>query len=89
MSSEQLNLVVRSGNGVFRYTARLKAFRVPTFALAEPPLADEAERRYYALVETSHDDSSTDVTGFTREQLINDFLSRYATSRDMHGGVSV
>lgn len=75
--------VVQAGHPAFRYTVRVRGFRPPTFALAEGPPAADEERSYHAIVESSHGSPSTDVTGFTREQLIHDFLTRYARSREV------
>ncbi|MBM0105982.1 BCCT family transporter [Steroidobacter sp. S1-65] len=74
--------ISHAGRQTFRYSVRLKGFRAPTFALAERPLADtgDSERSYHALAESSVD-GVTDVTAFTRQQLIDDFLARYARSR--------
>lgn len=77
-STDRIELIVRAGNPPFHYTVRIRAFRAPTFALAEPRLKTTEERSYRALAESSHGQPSVDVTGFTREQLIHDFLARYA-----------
>jgi choline/glycine/proline betaine transport protein len=79
---DRLDLVVSHATGAsFRYTLRIKGLRAPTFALAERPLSSDESRSYHALVESSADKASSDVSGFTREQIIDDFLSRYARSR--------
>ena len=84
--SDRLDLVVgTAGANAFRYGVRVKGFRAPTFALAESPLSGDDERSYHALVESSQDAASTDVTGFTKEQIINDFLARYARWRARGG----
>jgi choline/glycine/proline betaine transport protein len=81
-TSDRVELVVgRGGVDVFRYAVRVKGYRQPTFALAERPLEGEGERSYHALIESSQDGASMDVTGFSKEQIINDFLARYARSR--------
>jgi choline/glycine/proline betaine transport protein len=81
-AADRLDLIVgKAGADSFQYSVRVKGFRAPTFALAERPLDVEAERSYHVLVESSQDRTSADVTGFTREQIINDFVSRYARSR--------
>ena len=77
----RVDLIVHAEATPFRYSVRVKGFLEPTFALAEPPLRESRERAYRALAESSHGQPTLDVTGFTREQLINDFLARYARSR--------
>jgi choline/glycine/proline betaine transport protein len=73
--------VTEAGRELFRYRVRARGLRAPTFALVEAPSAQAKPRYYQAIAEASHGDSSTDVTGFTRGQLIDDFLSRYGSSR--------
>jgi choline/glycine/proline betaine transport protein len=83
-SRDRLDLAVdHAGGDAFRYSLRVKGFRAPTFALAEPLLSGDDERTWHALVESSENNRTTDVSSFTREQLINDFLARYARSREL------
>lgn len=79
---ERVELVIEQAGHTFRYVVRVKGYRPPVFALAEKPPMSNEERSYHAIAESSHGPSSIDVTAFTREQLINDFLSRYARSRE-------
>lgn len=78
-------LITQPGRDAFRYIVRIKGFRTPTFALAERPLSDESarERSFHALAESSIDVTPGDVTVLTKQQLIDDFLSRYARFRQI------
>jgi choline/glycine/proline betaine transport protein len=68
--------------GGFRYTIRARGFRAPSFAYAETRKVHGTERQHYrAMAHTSEGDQPHDVTGFTRDQLINDLLNRYARFR--------
>ena len=80
---DHLVLTVPHGeHGTFRYTIRARGFLAPSFAFAETRKAHGAERQHYrAMAHTSEGDQPHDVTGYTREQLINDLLNRYARFR--------
>jgi choline/glycine/proline betaine transport protein len=78
----QLELHVPHGDsGVFRYTIRARSFRSPSFAWAETRAQGPESRHYRAMAFSSEGDQQHDVTGYTREQLINDLLNRYARFR--------
>lgn len=77
---DRVDLIVHAGSVPFRYSVRIKGFRAPTFALAEPSVTT-IETSWRVLAESSQGPLSLDITGFTREQLISDFLARYARSR--------
>jgi choline/glycine/proline betaine transport protein len=78
----QLDLNVAHGDsGVFRYTIRVRSFRSPSFAWAETNDQAPESRHYRAMAFSSEGDQHHDVTGYTREQLINDLLNRYARFR--------
>lgn len=79
---DHLDLTVPHGDyGLFRYTIRARSFRAPSFAWAETD-ADAAEGRHYrAIAYSSEGDQPHDVTGYSRDQLINDLLNRYARFR--------
>ncbi|MCF8706561.1 BCCT family transporter [Rhizorhapis sp. SPR117] len=81
--SDHLVLTVPHGeHGIFRYTIRARGFRAPSFAFAETRKVRGAERQHYrAMAHTSEGDQPHDVTGYSREQLINDLLNRYARFR--------
>jgi choline/glycine/proline betaine transport protein len=78
-----INLTVPHGErGSFRYTIRSRPFLLPSFVWAESRKAHEAEPRHFrAMARTSEGENPHDVTGFTRDQLINDLLNRYARFR--------
>ena len=79
---DQLDLSVPHGDrGVFRYTIRARSFRSPSFAWAETNGQAPASRHYRAMAFSSEGDQQHDVTGYTRDQLINDLLNRYAHFR--------
>ena len=80
---DHLALTVPHGeHGAFRYTIRARGFRAPSFAYAETRKVHGAERQHYrAMAHTSEGDQPHDVTGYTRDQLINDVLNRYARFR--------
>lgn len=66
----------------FRYTIRSRPFLMPSFVWAESRRKQEAEARHYrAMAHTSEGEQPHDVTSFTRDQLINDLLNRYARFR--------
>lgn len=79
---ERLDLNVAHGDsGVFRYTVRARSFRSPSFAWAETDGQAPEDRHYRAMAFSSEGDQQHDVTGYTRDQLINDLLNRYARFR--------
>lgn len=79
---DQLDLTVPHGErGAFRYTVRARSFRAPSFAWADTGEPDPQRRHYRAMASGSEGDQPHDVTGYTREQLINDLLNRYARFR--------
>ncbi|MCT2559589.1 BCCT family transporter [Tsuneonella sp. YG55] len=81
--ADHLDLTVPHGErGAFRYSIRSRPFLLPSFVWAETPKAHDAEPRHYrAMANTSEGDQPHDVTGFSRDQLINDLLNRYARFR--------
>jgi len=79
---ERLDLIVPHGqHGLFRYTIRARSFRAPSFAWAETRTVDPGSRHYRAMAYSSEGEHQHDVTGYARDQLINDFLNRYARFR--------
>ena len=78
-----INLTVPHGErGSFRYTIRSRPFLLPSFVWAERRKAQDSERRHFrAMAHTSEGEAPHDVTGFSRDQLINDLLIRYARFR--------
>lgn len=81
-TADRLDLDVPHGDrGVFRYTIRARSFRSPSFAWAEKELTEPGERHYRVMATSSEGDQTHDVTGYSREQLINDLLNRYARFR--------
>ena len=80
--ADLLELHVPHGDrGVFSYTIRARSFRSPSFAWAETQDASQEKRHYRAMAHGSEDKQQHDVTGYTRDQLINDLLNRYARFR--------
>lgn len=81
-SEERLDLVVPYGEqGLFRYTIRARSFIAPSFAWAETKAAGPQRKHYRAMAYSSEGDQPHDVTGYTRDQLLNDLLNRYARFR--------
>jgi choline/glycine/proline betaine transport protein len=79
---DHLDLTVPHGDyGLFRYTIRARSFRAPSFAWAESDAQAAEDRHYRAMAYSSEGDQPHDVTGYTRDQLINDLLNRYARFR--------
>lgn len=66
---------------LFRYMIRARSFRAPSFAWTDTPERDAESRHYRAIASGSEGDQQHDVTGYTREQLINDLLKRYTMFR--------
>lgn len=81
-AEERIDLTIHHGDqGAFRYNLRVRGYRAPSFAWAESRRAEEEPRHYRVLAQSSEGDQAHDVTGFTRDQLINDFLTRYGHFR--------
>ncbi|MFJ1467121.1 BCCT family transporter [Massilia orientalis] len=81
-TDRRIDLDVPHGDrGTFRYTIRVRSFRAPSFAWAEHEGTNSDTRHYRAMAYSSEGDQQHDVTGYTREQLINDLLNRYARFR--------
>lgn len=79
---DRLDLDVPHGDrGTFRYTVRVRSFRAPSFAWAETDAPDRDRRHFRVMAYSSEGDQPHDVTGYTREQLINDLVNRYARFR--------
>lgn len=75
-------LTVQHGDrGTFEFSVRARAFRVPSFAWADRSAA-QGRQHYRAMARTTDAESPHDVTGFSQEQLIHDFLVRYARFRN-------
>jgi choline/glycine/proline betaine transport protein len=83
VAEERLDLTISHGERpAFRYSIRARGLRTPSFAWAETSRPEERSPRYYrAMAQSSEGDQSHDVTGFTGDQVIHDFLSRYARFR--------
>ena len=83
LGDDRIELAVTHGDlDSFRYGVRIRGYRSPSFAWAESePAVAEDRRHYRMLARSSDDDQPHDVTGFGREQLIDDFLMRYARFR--------
>ena len=74
-------LVVQHGDrGAFEYAVRARGFRMPSFAWADDAKTP-ARRHYRAVARTTDAQAPHDVTGFTHDQLIHDFLVRYGRFR--------
>ena len=85
-SAGRVDLVIpHSDRGAFRYGIRVRGLRAPSFAWVENPSKASDERHYRALVQTSEGDRPHDVTGYGRERVINDLLTRYAQFRAVRG----
>ena len=81
-SERRIDLNVPHGDrGAFRYTIRARSFRAPSFAWAETTGPDPQRRHYRVMAFSSEGDQPHDVTGYSREQLINDLVNRYARFR--------
>jgi len=80
---DRLDFTIAHGEyGKFCYTVRARRFRTPSFAFAEARANHGEEARHFrAIAHTSEGDQPHDVTGFSRDQLINDLLNRYARFR--------
>lgn len=59
-----------------------RAFLMPSFVWLESRQARDGQPRHYrAMAHCSEGDQPHDVAGYSREQLINDLLNRYARLR--------
>ena len=68
--------------GEFNYIIRSRSFLLPSFVWLETSKTVESKPRHSrAMAHSSEGDQPHDVSGFTREQLINDLLNRYARFR--------
>ncbi|MEN3973408.1 BCCT family transporter [Sphingomicrobium sp. XHP0235] len=68
--------------GVFAYTVRVRGYRTPSFAWIDPSKHEGAKDRYYRVLGRSSEDAEEhDLTGTTANQIIHDFLARYAHFR--------
>ena len=80
---DRITLTVPHGDREsFRYAVRARSFRAPSFAWTETAEKETDSLHYRAIVSGYDGDHQHDVTGYTREQLINDLLKRYAMFRD-------
>jgi len=78
----RIELVVPHGDrGQFRYTIRARSYRAPSFAWTEGDGRESASRHYRAMASGAEGEPQHDVTGYTRDQLINDLLKRYTQFR--------
>lgn len=80
---ENIDLSVPHGEfGIFRYTIWSRSYRAPSFAFSETRKAGEGQPKHYrAMAQTTDVDQPHDVTGYTRDQVINELLNRYARFR--------
>lgn len=83
LSDDTLDFMVPHGElGSFRYTIRARSFAAPSFVWAETRSAQQSARTHFrAMARSSEGDQPHDITGFGREQVINDLLNRYAHFR--------
>ena len=80
-TDQRVALVVQHGErGPFEFVVRERDYRMPSFAWADGK-SDVARRHYRAVARTTDAEASHDVTGFTQDQLIHDFLVRYGRFR--------
>jgi len=62
----------------FRYRVCMRSHRIPSFAFPELAPPEGRERRHYrAEVYLSGDPQHYEVTDYSHDQVINDFLVRY------------
>lgn len=73
--------VPHGDRGRFRYAIRERSFRAPSFAWTETEQRDADSRHYRAMASGAEGEPQHDVTGYTREQVIDDLLKRYARFR--------
>lgn len=80
---EHIDLSVPHGEfEIFRYTIWSRSYRAPSFAFSETRKAGEGQPKHYrAMAQTTEVDQPHDVTGYTRDQVINELLNRYARFR--------
>lgn len=81
---ESVEIIVPHGShDEFRYRVVMGSYRVPSFAFPEMAPREGRERRHFrAEVFLSDSAQHYEVTGCSREQVINDFLAQY--ERHMH-----
>jgi choline/glycine/proline betaine transport protein len=71
-------LVMPGSADEFRYRVCMRSHRIPSFAFPELAPAEGKERRHYrAEVYLSGDPQHYEITGYSRDQVINDLLARY------------
>jgi choline/glycine/proline betaine transport protein len=77
--AERVEIVVMPGaRDEYRYRVCMRSHRIPSFAFPELAPPEGKERRHYrAELDLSDDSHHYEVTGYTREQIINDFLARF------------
>jgi len=78
-SAEGVEIAVPHGpQDEFRYRVAMRSYRVPSFAFPELAPREGKERRHFrAEVFLSDGAQHYEVTGCTRDQIINDFLAQY------------
>jgi choline/glycine/proline betaine transport protein len=71
-------LVIPGSSDEFRYRVCMRSYRIPSFAFPELAPAEGKERRHYrAEVYLSDDPQRYEITGYSRDQVIDDLLGRY------------
>ena len=81
-SEARVELLVPHGErGQFRYTVRARSFRAPSFAWTDTDPRSGERRHFRAMATGAEGEPQHDVTGYTREQLINDLVKRYTQFR--------
>jgi choline/glycine/proline betaine transport protein len=81
-SNERVDLVIpHDDRGAFRYGIRVRGYRPPSFAWVENPSRSPDEHHYRALVQTSEGEKPHDITGYSRDRVIDHLLKRYAQFR--------
>lgn len=71
-------LVPHGPHDEFRYRVIMSSYRVPSFAFPEMAPREGKERRHFrAEVYLSDGAQHYEVTGYTRDQIIHDFLAQY------------
>ncbi len=85
-AADRIDLVVGHGaKDQFRYCVRLRGYKTPSFAFPEQP-SDKDSQHFRLIVQSSNSDQQHDVTGSTREQLLEDFVARYGSFRQSRHG---
>jgi choline/glycine/proline betaine transport protein len=77
--ADQVEIVVMPGlKDEFRYRVCMRSYRIPSFAFPELAPPEGKERRHFrAEVHVLGDPEHSEVTGYSRDQVIHDFLVRY------------